>query len=326
MVGRFHLSLVGVLALLLLAAPPAGARMPSSFYSLTIGPIRAENHYTLSVDALACNVKHPSVEVVFTKKFRGGSEAHSYASKTAQHCHVAADISTASVSLRLGGGMANIDLTFHKQGRAKHGRLGPGCTGTRPVMQAGVVTGTLQVAIESAFFGRIRLHRVRASITRFSTNLKCKPQPHPASRAPLSLFAQFGSLRSGSSLGAFRAPGIGRGLSVTTTTTQLSHGVTASHSIALGGKGLVFAASGNLDSAHIDAPGGLIQGDLRFTAKPGSKGPNRMGTLSGTLRLHFDLIGIQTFTGSSATHVFLARGGGVSVVGGSGGFSGSFFG
>lgn len=324
MVGRFHLRLVGVLALLLLAAAPAGARAPSSFSSLTIGPIRAENHYSLRVEALACNAKHPSVEVIFMKTFRGGSEAHSYAANTTQHCHVAADVSTASLSLRLGGGMANIDLTFRKKGPARHGRLGPGCTGTRPLMQTGVVTGTLQVAIDSTFFGRIRVHRVRASITRFSTNIKCKPQP--PSRGPLALFAQFGRLRSGSFLGAFRAPGIGRGLSVTTTTTQRSHGVTASHSIALSGKGLVFAASGNLDSAHIDAPGGLIQGDLRFTAKPGSKGANRMGTLSGTLRLHFDLIGTQTLKGSSATHVFLARGSGVSVFGGSGAFSGSFFG
>jgi hypothetical protein len=324
MVGRFYLRMLAVLAPLLLLAAPAGASAARSVSFMTIGPIRVDNHYTLQIDAAACNGKHPSVQVVFDKTFRGGGESHNYSSTSRQQCHVAANASTASLKTRLGEGMANIDVTFHKKGRARHGVLAPGCTGTKPLTQPGVVTGRFQVSIDSAFFGRIRLHRVSASITRFSFNIHCKPQP--SSHRALILFAQIGRPRSGSSLAAFRAPGVGAGLSVSTTSNQPSAGVTATHSISVGGRGFVFAAAGNLDSARIDAPSGPIQGHVRFEATPGSTGSNRSGTLSGTLKLHFDVIGARRLKVSGATHVLLARGAGVAVIGKSGSSSGSFTG
>lgn len=329
MVGRLHLRMVAVLAPLLLVAAPAGASAARSYSMMTIGPIRVHHDYSLVVEGGGCNGQHPSVEVLFIKELRGGFEAHGYAATSKQSCHLAPDASAGSLQLRLAEGTASIDVAFHKQGPAKRRSLPPPCSGAGALIQRGVVTGTFDVAIDGAFFGRIRLHRVSAKITRDTITCNTQRSQH----SPLELSASFGGSSSSSSsssggggggfagsffgapstattsasfLNALRFPAGRTELTVGTTVAQPS-GVSAFHSIELLGRRAVLAAAGNLDAAHIDSGSGPVQGHLRFQSARGCVGTIRRGTLSGDLKIHFDVIGTQTLMGPSARGAKLIR-------------------
>ncbi|MFL5823512.1 MAG: hypothetical protein ACJ764_08740 [Solirubrobacteraceae bacterium] len=297
-------------ATLVLAAPALASADGAPLF--TIGPVAVKHGYSVSAAGEGCGTPYTVGSISFGKTTRRWSQTHSY-SATGGHkaqCHVSRDLSSGSMTFALGR-MATVDITFRKHGRIRKAPLPPGCTGPKPATAYGTATGTFTVKLLARFFGKVRLHSVKASITRLAYT--CRPTR--AQKRTISLSASRGTEGSGLSLGASRPPG-GPSLVTIEQYGPFSRTIAATHFLTLTGGTSLFKARSNLDTARVAGSARPLRGRLKFTADPNCKGNVRTGTLAGSLRINFDTLPTQGLRAAPTTYQGISKGqGGVPCSG-----------
>jgi hypothetical protein len=267
------------------AAPASGLRQ------FVVGPIPVGHGYSVLAYRDGC-ASRPSLSnppgsgdsgVEFIKSLPGGSEMHTYwGSPLSASC----DFATGTFKLNLGR-LATIDVTFHPHGRTTKATLAEGCGRASPVLQTGTTTGAVRVDIDRSFFGRVDLHRTRGSIGTAEL---------PRCPGNIDLLAYFGSSQATPFLNAIASPAGTSWLTIESYAT-VTRSVESSHTIDLTGTAALFDPAFDLSSATVNGPGGPVAGQLGFS------NPNHAysGSLSGSLRVAFDVIGTKILEGSAAT-------------------------
>lgn len=278
-----HRAALAVL-LVVLAAPAAAAA--GGLREFLVGPIPVGHGYSVSAFRIGCGpneVTNPvgfgDYGIDFVKSIPGGTETHTYfADPTDATC----DFTTGRFKLTLGT-WAMVEVTFHPHGSAWQGSRYPGCGGRRPLFQAGTATGTFRVDIDPFYFGSVNLHRIRASI-RTAGASPC---------ADVSMDADFGHGFGAAGLSAWASPEGHTWLEIQKD-TNVNRTIQSTHTMYLTGGTALFDPTPDLASATVNGPGGPVTGQLRYS----STSPTS-ATLSGSLRVAFDVIGTTTLTGSA---------------------------
>lgn len=293
-----------VVSLLFLAAPAVAAADGGP--ALLIGPVKVHHRYVLSSTGNGCGTKYAFADLAFTKTITSGDEAHTFGDTNSKPtCHIAGNLSSGSLKFDLPGGLAKIDVTFHKKGAKKHEPVPKGCTG-KDLVQPGIATGTFDEKVDGSFFGKVHLTKVPAEISDAAETCSAK-----ASAGFRSLFGSWYLAGANDNLDVFRPKKGAPTLSAYIGTPAMSNGMYANHSLTISGGNSLFQLASNLGSATIKAPGGSVTGSLKFTATSAASTScgvtSRNGTLSGKLAFHFDLIGTQVLRGAQASSASVSK-------------------
>jgi hypothetical protein len=311
---RFVCALVAMVVTLMAAGVAVAATPPELKIAL-----KAKHGYSLSVGDFTCAHKQSNLVIDYSKGKARASLFHSYVGPKSQ-CAATKNLSSASLSAKWAG-LVNIRLKLHAEGKAKRTKLNEkGCTGTGPLVQNAVATGTLDIAIDPSGLGRVKLHKVAAQLLELG-QVRCKsPGGGKGSVTGISLSAEFGTTFLSAS-----QPGHGaRDLFLTPTGKSLPGKVTGTTSVDLSGGSSLFKVRSNLSSATIHGVAPLVTGSLAFHSAPACAGsPNgRTGTFTGTLVLHDDVGGKQKLKGARASGGTLSKNGGSTGTCGGGGEGG----
>jgi hypothetical protein len=303
MLHRLHIRRAGLVAATLLLSAPASA-LGDGGPVFTVGPVQVQHGYAVSALGEGCNTRHATGSISFGKTTSNWSQTHSYSAAGGKkpQCHFARSLAYGSMTFTLGR-MATVNITFRKQGQIKKSPLPPGCSGPKPETAFGIAHGTFAVGLLPRFFGKVRLHRVRASITKIAYT--CRPTS--LDKKTIFLSASTGSQGRGLSLNASRLPG---GLSVVSMEKYgpFSKGISATHFLTITGGASLFKAQSNLDTARVAGSAKPLRGRLKFTASPACKGNTRTGTVAGSLKLNFDTLPAQTLSGGPTTYAGISKG------------------
>lgn len=258
-------------------AAPAGAA-PSLGPALFVGPVRVHHGYRLHLADFNC-VRHGSLAAVdFARDYPGVEEGHIVApAKSRCRAH---GLSSASLSAKLGK-FGAVALVFHKRGKIRR-QLDRGCTGKGAEIQRGTATGTLRLAIDPKFFGRISRVRLPAAL---------EGPIHERCRAPAdsSRTITLTGFTGGAIIGAIQHPS-GRSLVVIDALGRLGKQVLTTDSVEFAGGPSLFDVSPTLDSARLGGRAPIAKGELTFTRDAACQTDPHGGggQLQGLLRLHFD--------------------------------------
>ena len=267
-----------VLATIGAMAAPAAASS-STGPALFLAPLRVGHGYQLRIAELNC-AKHGSlVEIDFAKHHPWADEGHGVV-PVKSRCRAARGLSSASLSARLGR-LGAIRLVFHKHGRLRRHR-DPGCTGRGAQIQSGTVTGTLRLAIDPKFFGRVSRVRLAATLERLDGE-HCRT---PATSPRLISLTGF---TGGAIIGALQRPD-GRSLVLIDALGKIGKDVLTVDSVEFTGGSGIFDVAPTLDSARVSGHAPTAEGGLTFTRDTACQGDPQGGggQLQGFLRLRFD--------------------------------------
>ncbi len=157
------------------------------------------------------------------------------------------------------------------------------------------MTGTLRLAIDPKFFGRISRVRLPATLER-SDGERCRASA--GSSRTVTLIA--GDISD--AIEAIQQPN-GRSLvAIDTLDGPLVTRVLMTDALSLFGGPALFSVSATLDSAHLGGRPPLATGGLTFTRDPACEGDpgGGAGQLQGSLTLHFDTRRTVTLHGGDA--------------------------
>jgi hypothetical protein len=298
---RVRLGRTTLISGLVLAAAPSVA-LADGLPSFSIGPVAVNNGYTVTVFGSGCDTKYPGASVMFNKIRRGWSESHTYNPLKAS-CHLAKNLSSGSLSFTMPG-EATVNVTFSKRGSKKRSSLPPGCKGQHPMVQDGVVKGTFKIKISQAIFGTVSRHRAKAT-AETSPNYTCNPTR--AYKRTVFLNVSEGSEESNLSLNASQPPHGPVSVSIYKSEYSRATG-SSSHGLTITGSRSLFTAVSSLASAQVNGSGKL-HGHLKFKATQACQNDARMGTISGSISVHFDVIGTETIKATKpAPYAALSRG------------------
>jgi hypothetical protein len=303
-VGRVGIALVLAALAAALTAPGALADGgPPGSIGLAIGPIAAHNGFTLEIQAPVCRARSP-LNVTF---FRGRERQISYgygdastSTATAADCHAVA-LQRATISARWANALR---LSLHLVGLGRFVKVAepPFCKGNPGRAREVTLAGTLSVAIGPRLFGRIRLRRVRGTLSK-AGRLRCRP---PSSSSQVSLEATFAGGRG--FLSAFSGPHGSNTVIVSESIPGPVKNVPGFFDAYMTG-GALFSWAPNLSSAHIGAAPPITRGSLQFQASTGcTTSSAAAGTLTGTLTVANPLNGPLVLDGASAGSTFITRG------------------
>ncbi len=286
-----------------MAAPAVAA--PSTGSALFLASLRVRHGYQLHIDALNCGKHRSLVEINFAKHHPWAEEDHGVV-PVKSRCRAARGLSSASVSARLGKSGA-IRLVFHKRGRLRRHR-DPGCRGRGALIQSGTVTGTLRLAIDPKFFGRVSRVRLPATLEG-PIHERCPAPPGSSQTITLTAFT------GGAIIGALAQPN-GRSLVVIDALGKIGKHVLTVDSVGFTGGPGIFDVAPTLDSARVTGHAPAATGELTFTRDTACQGDPQGGggQLQGLLRLHFDTGRTVVLRGGTAD---LSVGNGTSCGGGS---------
>ncbi len=258
---------------------------------LFVGPLKVRHHYSLTLAVANCS--GASVSATFTRSFRHGQEIHSFSATRGVRCHLAGNLSTASLRFAIGK-LAKGTLQFHPRGRRRHLKPAAGCSGSGTTIQNGSFSGTgaggdpaglLRAREATAGGGPAGEDRSELLGGRPAALRWCSPR----SFLQASLFAT--------------APPSGpRSLELEFHPAKLGKTVSVIHTVELSG-GSVFSVASTLASAHVGGVAPVVTGGLTFAANPACPGqPNgRTGAMTGTLEVHLDVGGTVALADPAAT-------------------------
>jgi hypothetical protein len=310
MLHRVHLGRAALIGATLCLVVPSVA-LADGGPEFVVGPVKVKHGYSATVNGSSCGTKYAGGTVTFTKAGKGWTESHSYGGSNSATCQIADDLSSGTLKFSFKG--VTVNIKFRKKGHAKTGPLGFGCSGKT---QPGIARGTVKVRIGKAFFGRVTTTRVKASVTKVN---KCTPPAGYKKTANLSVFE--GSETNNESLIATAPPNGPHTVNI--FRSIVSKGSFQSHSLTLAGGSSLFSVKHDLSSAKVNGAS-KASGHLKFVATPSCKGNNRTGKVSGSLVVHFDLIGKVKLSQTKTTTSELSRNATTGPCGASYGSGGSY--